>query len=97
MVEENDVDWVVHRKPLPPDEDNYSGILSVTLVSKLYEGHRDPDKSDNEEEDGFGDFDPNKPLQPYAESNIADENTSESKSEPKALEDMVSSEQVGHC
>lgn len=97
MVEENDVDWVVHRNPLPPNEDDNSEMLSVTLVSKRYEGHRDPDESDDEEEedDGFGDFDPNKPLQPYAESDDADKNASESTAEPKAPKDKVSSEQIG--
>lgn len=97
MVEENDVDWVVNRNPLPPDEHDSSEMLSVTLVSKKYEGHRDPDESDDEEEedDGFDDFDPDKPLQEYAESDGGDERAGESKPEAKLPKEKVSSAQIG--
>ena len=62
MVDDYDVEWVVRKRPVPPDQHQGNEILSVTLVSKDYEGHRDPsmesDYDSSDDEDESDEFDP---------------------------------------
>lgn len=84
MVNGLDVDWVINKHPLPPDEHQSFEILTVTLISIWDE---DPE-SDEEEE--FDSLDPNKPLkeQIYADSDDDD-------SGPHPPRDKISSTRVG--
>lgn len=102
MVNDLDVEWVVRKHPLPPDEWSFHEILSVTLVSKRYEGHRDPsmesDYESSDDEDEFDEFDPstfdpNRPTPEVSDEQVEKAVRREEKEQRRG--EKVSSERIG--